>query len=212
MNKLLIATSIAFVLSQNIFAKEAPVENEQTRFESLSKLTKVIGTVEKYYVDDIKLQEIVDKALKGLMQELDAHSSYLDKKASKEMSIQTQGEFGGLGITVGMRDGALTVISPIDDTPAYKAGVKASDIILKIDDKATLGMTLDEAVSIMRGKPKTDISITVVRKGELKPIEIKMQRDIIKVQSVFAKTVEDEDLLYIRISSFDAKVTEELQN
>jgi carboxyl-terminal processing protease len=89
MNKLLIATSIAFVLSQNIFAKEAPVEPEQTRFESLSKLTKVIGTVEKYYVDDIKLQEIVDKALKGLMQELDAHSSYLDKKASKEMSIAT---------------------------------------------------------------------------------------------------------------------------
>lgn len=213
MKKLIITSFLSLFLTISLFAKEKneTATSDQTRFESLTKLTKVIGTVEKYYVDDIKLQEIIDKALKGLMQELDAHSSYLDKKASNEMSITTAGEFGGLGITVGMRDGALTVISPIDDTPAYKAGVKASDIILKIDDKATLGMTLDEAVSIMRGKPKTDISITVVRKGELKPIEIKMQRDIIKVQSVFAKTVEDEELLYIRISSFDAKVTEELQ-
>ena len=210
MKRLLLASAFSLVISQVLLAKEEVVP-EQTRFESLSKLTKVIGTVEKYYVDDIKLQEIVDKSLKGLMQELDAHSSYLDKKASKEMAIQTQGEFGGLGITVGMRDGALTVISPIDDTPAFKAGVKASDIILKIDNKSTINMTLDEAVSLMRGNPQTDIAITVVRKGELKPLEIKMKRDIIKIQSVFAKTIEKENLLYLRISSFDTKVTEDLE-
>ena len=210
MKRLLLASAFSLVISQILLAKEEVVP-EQTRFESLSKLTKVIGTVEKYYVDDIKLQEIVDKSLKGLMQELDAHSSYLDKKASKEMAIQTQGEFGGLGITVGMRDGALTVISPIDDTPAFKAGVKASDIILKIDNKSTINMTLDEAVSLMRGNPQTDIAITVVRKGELKPLEIKMKRDIIKIQSVFAKTIEKENLLYLRISSFDTKVTEDLE-
>ena len=210
MKRLLLASAFSLVISQILLAKEEVVP-EQTRFESLSKLTKVIGTVEKYYVDDIKLQEIVDKTLKGLMQELDAHSSYLDKKASKEMAIQTQGEFGGLGITVGMRDGALTVISPIDDTPAFKAGVKASDIILKIDNKSTINMTLDEAVSLMRGNPQTDISITVVRKGESKPIEIKMKRDIIKIQSVFAKTIENENLLYLRVSSFDTKVTEDLE-
>ena len=210
MKRLLLASALTLVISQSIFANEEVVP-EQSRFESLSKLTKVIGTVEKYYVDDIKLQEIVDKALKGLMQELDAHSSYLDKKASKEMSVQTQGEFGGLGITVGMRDGALTVISPIDDTPAFKAGIKPLDIILKIDNTSSINMTLDEAVTLMRGNPQTDITLTVVRKGELKPLEIKMKRDIIKIQSVFSKTIENTDLLYLRVSSFDAKVTEDLE-
>ena len=210
MKRLLLASALTLVISQSIFANEEVVP-EQSRFESLSKLTKVIGTVEKYYVDDIKLQEIVDKALKGLMQELDAHSSYLDKKASKEMSVQTQGEFGGLGITVGMRDGALTVISPIDDTPAFKAGIKPLDIILKIDNTSSINMTLDEAVTLMRGNPQTDITLTVVRKGEVKPLEIKMKRDIIKIQSVFAKTIENTDLLYLRVSSFDAKVTENLE-
>ena len=211
MKKLLLASTLAVVLSQTLFAKEEVIAPEQSRFESLSKLTKVIGTVEKYYVDDIKLQEIVDKSLKGLMQELDAHSSYLDKKASKEMNVQTQGEFGGLGITVGMRDGALTVISPIDDTPAFKAGIKALDIILKIDETSSINMTLDEAVNLMRGKPKTDIVLTIVRKGELKPLEIKIQRDIIKIQSVFSKVIEKEDLLYLRVASFDANVTEDLE-
>ncbi|WP_421715875.1 S41 family peptidase [Arcobacter arenosus] len=213
MKKFFLVTSFLLIISQSIIAKEQVQEDEssQTRFESLSKLTQVIGTVEKYYVDDIKLEEIVNKALKGLMQELDAHSTYLDRKSSKEMSIQTQGEFGGLGITVGMRDAALTVISPIDDTPAYEAGVKAGDIILKIDDKSTLNMTLDEAVSLMRGKPKTPITLTVVRKGENKPIKIDIIRDIIKIQSVFAKTIENEDLLYLRVSSFDRKVTESLK-
>ncbi len=209
MKKLLVAISIGLLLTQSAFAQE-DIE-EKSRFESLSKLTKVIGTVEKYYVDDIKLEEIVNKALKGLMQELDAHSTFLDAKSSKEMSIQTKGEFGGLGITVGMRDGALTVISPIDDTPAFHAGIKSSDIILKIDEKSTLNMTLDEAVSLMRGKPKTDILLTVVRKSENKPVKIKITRDIIKIQSVFSKTFEKEDLLYLRVSSFDRKVVDGLE-
>jgi len=208
MKNFLLISMLSLLFMQSVSAKTSKEELSKTRFESLSKLTQVIGTVEKYYVDDIKLQEIVSKALKGLMQELDAHSTYMDKKYFKEMKIQTAGEFGGLGITVGLRDGALTVISPIDDTPAYKAGVKAGDIILKINDISTLNMTLDEAVGHMRGKPKTSIFLTMVRKGERKPLKIEIVRDIIKIQSVYSKTIDD--ILYVRIASFDKKVSRSL--
>ncbi|OUR73941.1 peptidase S41 [Arcobacter sp. 31_11_sub10_T18] len=209
MRKILLISMLSLLFIQNAQAKTSKEELAKTRFESLSKLTQVIGTVEKYYVDDIKLEEIVNKALKGLMQELDAHSTYMDRKYFKEMKIQTAGEFGGLGITVGLRDGALTIISPIDDTPAFKAGVKAGDIILKIDNISTLNMSLDEAVGHMRGKPKTSILLTVVRKGETKPLKIEIIRDIIKIQSVYSKTISD-DILYLRVSSFDKKVSRNL--
>ena len=141
-------------------------ENQQTRLAAYEKFVKVVNMIEAYYVDDINTTTIINKALKGLLPELDAHSSYLDKKAYKELKVQTTGEFGGLGIVVGIRHGVLTVISPIDDTPAYKAGIKAGDIILKINDKATIDMTLDEAVNLMRGKPGTKITLTIVRKGK----------------------------------------------
>ena len=209
MRNFLLISMLSLLLLQNASAKTSKEELAKTRFESLSKLTQVIGTVEKYYVDDVKLEEIVSKALKGLMQELDAHSTYMDKKYFKEMKIQTAGEFGGLGITVGLRDGALTIISPIDDTPAFKAGVKAGDIILKIDNISTLNMSLDEAVGHMRGKPKTSIFLTIVRKGENKPLKIEIVRDIIKIQSVYTKTIND-NILYVRISSFDKKVSRAL--
>jgi len=137
--------------------------------------------------------------------------SYLDKKAYKELKVQTTGEFGGLGIVVGMRNGVLTVISPIDDTPAYKAGIKAGDIILKINDKATIDMTLDEAVNLMRGKPGTKITLTIVRKGK-KPFEVTITRGIIKIKSVKAKDLQNyPDIKYIRISSFDKNVVPTLK-
>ncbi len=199
-----------FILSLCIssYASEVEEEPTPTRMESLGKLSGVIQLVERYYVDDIKLNKIVNKSIKGLMQELDAHSSYLDSKHFKEMKVQTKGEFGGLGIVVGLRDGALTVISPIDDTPAQKAGIESGDIILKIDEKSTIDITLEEAVEHMRGKPKTDIKLTIVRKGENKPLKIDITRDIIKIQSVHAKRFED--ILYLRVSSFDSKVAEDL--
>ncbi len=203
---------ISPIYAQEIAAEVKKEEKEEpSRLESYTKLQKVIAAVEMLYVDEMKLSEIVDKSIAGLLHELDAHSSMLNKEKFKDMQTETKGEFGGLGIVIGKRDGALTIISPIDDTPAYKAGVKSGDIILKIDDQATINMTLQDAVDLMRGKKGTPIDITIVRKGENKPITIHIIRDIIKIQSVYAKTISD-DILYLRISSFmDTKVTSELK-
>jgi carboxyl-terminal processing protease len=179
---------------------------EQSRLGALAKYTKVLGTVEKYYVDDLNITDIIDKSIKGLLANLDAHSSFLDTSSFKDLKIQTDGEFGGLGITIGMRNGALTIIAPMEGTPADKAGVKAGDIILKINDRSTLNMTIDEAVGIMRGKPGTSLTLTVVREGESKPLEIPITRDIIKIDSVYSKTIEKENILYVRVVNFDKNV------
>ncbi len=199
----LIGTTL--LLSSALMAKDK-VTTEESRLSSLAKFTKVLGTVEKYYVDDLKIQEIVNKSIKGLLENLDAHSSFLDTKHFKDLKIQTDGEFGGLGITIGIRDGALTIIAPMEGTPADKAGVKASDIILKINKKSTLNMTIDEAVGIMRGKPGTSLTLTIVRDGESNPLVIPITRDIIKIDSVYTKTIENENILYIRVINFDKNV------
>jgi len=208
-----VALSLSFVLSTNLFAKESLTKqqsSEKSRLEALSKFTKVLSIVEEYDVDKVTIEELIDKALKGMMENLDAHSNYLTEKDYKRLQVQTDGEFGGLGITVGMKDGALTVISPIDGTPADKAGLKAGDIILKINDKSTLGMTIDEAVSLMRGKVGTPIDLTIVREGESKPLSIHIVRAIIKIESVHTKTI-GKDILYIRVASFDKKVVTDVK-
>ncbi len=195
------------LIGLSLFAKET----RQTRLAAYEKFVKVVNMIEAYYVDDLNTTTIINKALKGLLPELDAHSSYLDKKAYKELKIQTTGEFGGLGIVVGMKNGVLTVISPIDDTPAAKAGLKAGDVILMINNKATLDMSLDEAVNLMRGKPGTKITLTIVRKGQ-KPFKVTITRAIIKVKSVKQKDIKGyPKIAYIRISSFDKNVVDSLK-
>ncbi len=198
--------SVLFFGTQTLLAKEnSRQKKEVSRLEALAKFTKVISITEKYYVDKVSIEELIEKSLKGLMENLDAHSAYLTASDFDNLKVQTDGEFGGLGITVGMKDGALTVIAPLEGTPADKAGLKAGDIILKIDDKSTLNMTIDEAVSLMRGKVNTPIDLTIVREGESKPLQVHIVRGIIKIDSVYDKKIGD-DILYIRITSFDKKV------
>ena len=213
--KMIVAGCISMLMATAIvgpalYAKGTPQEEQTSKLDAYIKFTQILNLVENQYVDEVNTSALVTKALKGLMSNLDAHSVYMDAKSFSDLDVQTKGEFGGLGIVVGMRDGALTVIAPIDDTPAFRAGVKAGDIILKIDKQATLGMTIDEAVKLMRGKPKTPIELTLIRKGETKPVIAHIIRDIIKIESVKVKTL-DKDLLYIHITSFDAKVTNEVK-
>ncbi|MGH2266725.1 S41 family peptidase [Campylobacter taeniopygiae] len=192
----------------NLHAKADDNKKLEQRLQALDKLTKTLAIVEQYYVDDENISDLVDKSLSGLLSNLDAHSSFLNEKDFNDMKIQTNGEFGGLGITVGMKDGALTVVSPMEGTPADKAGIKSGDIILKINNEATLGMNLNDAVEKMRGKPKTEITLTIFRKGSTKPFDVTLMRDIIKVESVYAKLIQKENILYLRVTNFDKNVVD----
>ncbi len=203
-----IALNYTTVLRADVPASDTPTV-EASRLQALAKFTKVLSIVEKYYVDEESIETLMNKSIEGLMTKLDAHSAYLNQKSFKNLQVQTKGEFGGLGITVGIKEGALTVIAPIEGTPADKAGLQAGDIILKIDDKPTIDMTIDEAVSLMRGKPKTPIDVTIVRKGVSKPFVVHIVRDIIKIQSVYTKTIQG-DIVYLRVTSFDQKVVEDI--
>jgi len=202
--------AVAYMFGSFAWAKDTSLNKYQPssakeKLEAYIKFTQILSVIESQYVDDVNTTALVEKALKGLMTNLDAHSNFMDTKAYKDLSVQTKGEFGGLGISIGMKDGALTVTAPIDGTPAFRAGVKSGDIILKINDQATIGMSIDDSVKIMRGKPKTSLVLTIIRKKEPKPLKIKIVRDIIKIQSVYAKTIE-EKILYIHVTSFDQKV------
>lgn len=177
--------------------------------EELRALTEVFGRIKSDYVEPVEDKRLITEAINGMLTGLDPHSAYLDTEAFKELQIGTQGEFGGLGIEVSMEDGFVKVISPIEDTPAFRAGIKPGDLIIKLDDTAVKGLSLTEAIKRMRGKPNTPITITVMRKGELKPLVFTLVRAVIKIQSVKSKMIEP-GYGYIRITQFQEQTGENL--
>ncbi len=169
--------------------------------EELRAFSEVFGRIKSDYVEPVTDKKLITDAIAGMLNGLDPHSAYLDADAFKELQVGTHGEFGGLGIEVGMEDGVLKVISPIEDTPAYQAGIKPGDFIIKIDDTLIKGMALNDAVKRMRGKPGSKIVLTIIRKNEPKPFEITLVRAIIKVQSVKSKLLEP-GYGFVRITQF----------
>lgn len=178
--------------------------------EDLRTFTKVFFRIKESYVESVTDKTLLENAIRGMLEGLDPHSSYLDEEQFKELQVGTQGEFGGLGIEVGMENGFVKVVSPIDDTPAKEAGIQAGDLIIRLDDTPVKGMTLTDAVKTMRGKPGTSITLTVVREGEDKPFKVNLVRAIIKVKSVKSKLLENQ-FAYLRITQFQTNTEHNLE-
>jgi carboxyl-terminal processing protease len=177
--------------------------------EELRSFTEVFGAIKANYVEPVEDKKLITEAINGMLAGLDPHSAYLDAESFKELQVGTQGKFGGLGIEVGMEDGLVKVISPIEDTPAYRAGIKPGDLIVKLDDAQVKGMTLNDAVKKMRGRPNTQITLTLIRKGEAQPIVVTLTRAEIQVQSVKSKIIEP-GYAWVRISQFQEKSADDL--
>ncbi len=208
--KKLIITVISVFFAFNIFAKNQDKDANNV-YKQLELFTKVLTIVKKDYVEDKTYKDLIYGAINGMLSSLDPHSSFMPPESFKEMQVETKGEFGGLGIVITIKDGILTVVSPIEDTPAYKAGIKAGDKILKINGESTRNMTLMEAVKKLRGKPGTKVTISIFREGFKKLKDITITRAIIKIKSVKYKMYENK-IAYIRITQFQERTTTELKN
>jgi carboxyl-terminal processing protease len=201
-----IMVGAALTLNYSAVAERDP---EPLPIEDLRAFTEIFGKIKNDYVEPVEDKKLITEAINGMLSGLDPHSAYLDGEAYKELQVGTQGEFGGLGIEVGMEDGFVKVVSPIEDTPAYKAGLKTGDLIIKLDETPVKGMTLNDAVKRMRGKVGTDITLTLMRKGEAKPLTMTITRAVIKIKSVKHKLVEP-DYGYVRITQFQEHSGENL--
>ena len=177
--------------------------------EELRAFTEVFGAIKQNYVEPVEDKKLINEAINGMLSGLDPHSAYLDAEAFRELQVGTQGQFGGLGIEVGMEDGFVKVVSPIEDTPAFRAGIKPGDLIIRLDDTPVKGMTLNDAVKRMRGKPNTQITLTLSRKGEAAPIVVTLTRAVIRVQSVKSKMLEP-GYGWVRVSQFQESTTDNL--
>ncbi|MEY4719073.1 MAG: hypothetical protein RL563_1691 [Pseudomonadota bacterium] len=199
------------VLAQKNVTDAPKAEELQTLpFDELRTFTEIFGRIKQDYVEPVSDKKLLEDAIRGMLSGLDPHSAYLASEEYKELQEGTTGQFGGLGIEVGMENGFVKVVSPIDDTPAQRAGVKAGDLIVRLDDKPVKGMTLGDAVKVMRGEPGSQIVLTVIREGEEAPLKFELTRDIIKVKSVKSRLLE-KNYGYLRISSFQSGTGQSLQ-
>ncbi|MCU7960714.1 MAG: S41 family peptidase [gamma proteobacterium symbiont of Bathyaustriella thionipta] len=199
-----------------MFAKESPPQETASKqqavpLEQLRIFAEVFGRIKKDYVEPVDDKQLLEDAIRGMLAGLDPHSSYLNADRYKDLREGTSGEFGGLGIQVGVEDGFIKIIAPIDDTPAQKAGLKSGDLISRINGQPVKGMDLNDTVDMMRGKPGTEIDLTILREGTEKPLKFTIKRAIIKVASVKGRML-DEGIAYIRISQFQAATVDDLQN
>ena len=210
MKKIIIATflvSLLFVSSPNYVKSK----NTNELYEKIDLFSEVLQTIKQEYVDEVDQAEVMDSAINGVLQSLDPYSAYMSPKSFEGMQTDTKGEFGGLGIEIGMESGVVKVISPIDDTPAAKAGIKAGDYIVRINNEQVQGKTLTEAVELMRGPVGSEITLTVRRRNERKALEFKIKRAIIEVRSVEAKILGTKNEVgYLRLKSFNENSDEQL--
>ena len=204
-----IGAILGVMLSLNYSAIADKDSKPQLPLDDLRAFAEVFGKIKSDYVEPVDDKKLLSEAINGMLSGLDPHSSYLDADAFKDLQAGTQGEFGGLGIEVGMEDGYVKVVSPIEDTPAFKAGIKTGDLIIKLDDSQVKGMSLNDAVKRMRGKPDTSITLTILRKGEIKPLVFTLVRAAIKQQSVKYKLAEP-GYAYVRITQFQEHTGEDL--
>lgn len=190
--------------------KEPATENNTLPLDELRTFTGVLNAVKQDYVEPVKDKDLLENAIRGMLSNLNPHSAYLDAEAFQDLQIGTSGEFGGLGIEVGQEDGFIKVIAPIDDTPAQRAGIRAGDLIIRLDDTSVKGMPLSDAIQRMRGKPNTSITLTIVREGSQKPFKVKLVREIIQVRSVKSRMLEP-GFGYLRITQFQSKTAQNLE-
>jgi len=199
---------IIIIFTLNLFSSS--VYSKNNLYEKIDLFGEVLENIKKDYVDDVDQAEIMDSAINGVLQSLDPYSAYMSPELFKEMQTDTRGEFGGLGIEIGMESGVVKVISPIDDTPAAKAGIKAGDYIVKIGKEQVQGKSLLEAVKLMRGPVGTSINLTIRRKNVKKPLEFKIVRKIIEVKSVSSRLIgKEKNIGYIRLKSFNENSDEQ---
>lgn len=194
---------------QDIAVAKKPMAIDLPQAE-LQTFVEVYDRIKLQYVDDVEGKKLINDAVRGMLAGLDPHSAYLDKKQFTDLQAGTSGKFGGLGIEVTMEDGFIKVVAPIDDTPAFKAGIQSQDLIVRLDDKPVKGLSLSEAVDIMRGKPGTSIELTIIRKNTAQPLIKKLKRAIIKARSIRHHVLE-ENYGYVRITQFQAQTTNDLQ-